>query len=219
MRITRRRLLILSLASALTLITLALITTVGIGSTSSGANGRASALSGGVTSKAKLAANQQPLVYNGVNQQQLATCIQAGANCLKTVSGLAACMQAGHNCNESYALGNSTPNALAGPVASNASLISKAKAFSIVDTDRPGVNSTSGYLTTYGGLDKAWPALAASTVVNPSRPVWVVKMTLSSPQSLNSASVPPGVKVPKVSAYVEVIDAATGVVTDSVGIS
>ncbi len=208
---TKIKLLILGLASSLII---ALSIMVGIDTSSTLFNSQR-ITSAPISNTNKMVSSQQPLVYNGVNQQQLQSCIKAGGNCIKAVPGLAACMQAGHNCNDLSTLGNPTLTQLADPVASNATLISKAKALSIIDTGHSGIKSTSANITTYGHMHKIWPALAANTIVNPSRPVWVVKMTFLTPHNLKGAWIPKGVKVPKVSGYVSVIDATTGIVIDT----
>lgn len=161
------------------------------------------------TSANKVISSQKPLIYNGVNQQQLQSCIKAGGNCIKTVPGLNACMQAGLNCNDLV------QNKLSNPVTSGVPLISKAKALSMIDNSHSGIKSTSANLTTYGHIHKTWPALAASAIVNPSRPVWVVKMKFLTPHYSKGSFPPPGAKTPKISGYVEVIDAATGTVMDT----
>lgn len=72
---------------------------------------------------------------------------------------------------------------------------------------------TQALLTTYGALHRALPSLAASLVINPRCPVWVITVHYSSPQLFQGPQ--PSGSGPEYFTWVRVVlDAASGVMTD-----
>jgi hypothetical protein len=70
-------------------------------------------------------------------------------------------------------------------------------------------------LMTYGQASAAYPALAASAVIAPSRPVWVLTVYFARPMTIDTGYGPPSAPTTMtISAMSEVIDAATGTPTD-----
>ncbi|HEY6295300.1 MAG TPA: hypothetical protein VIX15_06520 [Streptosporangiaceae bacterium] len=70
-------------------------------------------------------------------------------------------------------------------------------------------------LMTYGQAARAYPALAASAVIAPSRPVWVLTVYFARPVTIDSGYGPPGAPATMtISAMSEVIDASTGTPAD-----
>jgi hypothetical protein len=69
---------------------------------------------------------------------------------------------------------------------------------------------------TYGQLQAADPALAASAVIYPGRVIWVITQYFPEPVTVQYGNSPPGAPTThKISAESFVIDVATGEVTDS----
>ena len=99
---------------------------------------------------------------------------------------------------------------LSQPVAAGASLESKAQ---VEKGWAQQGTITQALLTTYGALHRVLPSLAASRIINPTRPIWVITVHYSSPQ-LFQGSLPSGAG-PEYVTWVRVaIDAASGVMTD-----
>ena len=70
-------------------------------------------------------------------------------------------------------------------------------------------------LMTYGQAARAYPALAASAVIAPSRPVWVLTVYFARPVTIDTGYGPPGAPTTMtISAMSEVIDASTGTPAD-----
>jgi hypothetical protein len=70
-------------------------------------------------------------------------------------------------------------------------------------------------LMTYGQASRAYPALAASAVVAPSRPVWVLTVYFATPITIDTGYGPPSAPATMtISAMSEVVDATTGTATD-----
>ena len=161
--------------------------------------------------KSAVAAAVSPDVFHGVSQQALAHCIAQHQNCAAVVPGLAHCMKHYRICNKAgaSAVQSGSPN-LSQPVAADASLKSKAQAEK--GWAQQGT-ITQALLTTYGALHRALPILAASLIINPTRPVWVIPVHYSSPQ-LFQGSEPSGVGPLYFSWLRVVVDAASGAMTD-----
>ncbi|HEY6297495.1 MAG TPA: hypothetical protein VIX15_17685 [Streptosporangiaceae bacterium] len=70
-------------------------------------------------------------------------------------------------------------------------------------------------LMTYGQASRAYPALAASAVIAPSRPVWVLTVYFAKPVTIDTGYGPPGAPATMtIAAMSEVVDATTGTMTD-----
>ncbi len=159
----------------------------------------------------KVAAAVSPDVFHGVNQVALAHCIAQGHNCAATVPGLAHCMKHYRVCNKAGATTvQSGSTNLSRPVAAGSSLKTKAQAEK--GWAQQGT-ITQSLLTTYGALHRALPSLAAILLINPTRPVWVITVHLSSPQLFQGPQ-PSGVGPEYFNWVRVVIDAASGVMTD-----
>lgn len=148
-----------------------------------------------------VAAVVSPDVFHGVNQVALAQCIAQHQNCAATVPGLARCMKHYRVCNQAGA---------ATVLSGGAALESKAQAEK--GWAQQGT-ITQALLTTYGALHRALPSLAASLVINPTCPVWVITVHYSSPQLFQGPQ--PSGSGPEYFTWVRVVlDAASGVMTD-----
>ncbi len=161
--------------------------------------------------KSAVAAVVSPDVFHGVNQAALAHCIAQHQNCAAAVPGLAHCMKHYRVCNQGgAATAQSGSTNLGRAVAAGAALESKAQAEK--GWAQQGT-ITQAVLTTYGALHRALPSLAASLIINPTRPVWVITVDYSSPQLFQGPQ--PGGFGPEYFTWVRVvIDAASGVMTD-----
>jgi hypothetical protein len=70
-------------------------------------------------------------------------------------------------------------------------------------------------LMTYGQASRAYPALAASAIIAPSRPVWVFTVYFPKPMTIDIGYGPPTAPTTMtISAMSEVVDATTGTMTD-----
>ncbi len=150
-------------------------------------------------------------VFHGVNQAALARCLARQQNCAATVPGLAHCMKHYLVCNQSPA--RAAPNLganLSVPVAAGTPPITKAEAEKGLAAEG---TITQALLTTYGAIHRALPSLAASDIINPTRPVWVITVHYPSPQ-LFQGSQPSGLPSEYFNWYRQVVDAASGVMTD-----
>ena len=104
---------------------------------------------------------------------------------------------------------------LARPLAAGTRLLTVAQVLQRLGTENPNVKRATAVMTTYGTLHAKDPALAASTTINPGRPVYLVTERFVKPVLVQGLSVPNGEPG---SGYVTgaqyVVDAATGQVTD-----
>lgn len=150
-------------------------------------------------------------VFHGVNQQALARCVARHQNCAVTVPGLARCMRCYRVCNQAAARRTAGSGAnLDRPVSAGTPLLSKAaaeKGWAAQGT------ITEAILTTYGAAHHALPALAASVIINPTRPVWVITVHFRHP-GLLQGPVPSGAPPEYVDWARAVVDATTGTMTD-----
>lgn len=150
-------------------------------------------------------------IYHGVNQTLLRECISSGNNCMETVPGLARCMQIHRRCNDFQGLTGA--QSLTTPVRPGTVLLTQRQALRSAGAYGTRVKGATATPTTYGQLHKIDPALAASTLVNAARPVWLVTIYFVQPIQVQSYG---PVGAPPVWATEEqlVVDAATGQTTD-----
>jgi hypothetical protein len=152
------------------------------------------------------------VVYHGVNQTLLQECIGKGQNCLVTVPGLVHCMRVYKICNQAAATENGV---LSRPLAAGTHLMTASQVLQRLGTANPNVKRATAVMTTYGTLHAKDPALAASTTIDPGRPVYLVTEWFVKPVLVQGLYVPNGAPG---SGYVTgaqyVVDAATGQITD-----
>jgi hypothetical protein len=169
-------------------------------------------------SHARLATNKMSDMYHGVNQVKLQECIRTQGNCLQQVPGLVQCLRVYHRCNDISP--NPAESDKSTHANSDGTLVTEQQALSEVGWTGENV---SAELTTYGQAQALAPSLAASDLIDPSTPVWVLTLYQQMTVPLGgmwgppSAYVSPGGSVPTVSidAASVVIDAESGIITDS----
>lgn len=153
------------------------------------------------------------VVYHGVSQTLLQACIAKGQNCLVTVPGLVHCLRVYKVCNQAAATDNGV---LSRPVAAGTPLLTAPQVLLLLGaTNNANVKRATALITTYGSLHAKDPALAASTIIDPGRPVYLVTEWFVKPVLVQGLSVPngaPGFGYASEAQYV--VDAATGKVTD-----
>lgn len=172
----------------------------------------AAGLTFGARSSGSTAVAASGVVYHGVNQTLLQACIEKGQNCLVTVPGLAQCMRVYKVCDQAAAVENGV---LSQPLAASTRLMTAAQVLQRLGATNRNVRRATAVMTTYGALHAKDPALAASTIINPGRPVYLVTEWFAQPVLVQDFSAPDGIPV---SGYVTeaqyVVDAATGQITD-----
>lgn len=152
----------------------------------------------------------QIVMYHGVNQTLLQACMAKQQNCTETVPGLAHCMKVHRRCNNTV----SRVGWLGAKVPSGTKLLTRQQVLADNGGTGSNIKRATVLLTTYGALHREDPALAASTTINPERPVYLVTEWFVKPEVVD-ISVPQGAPAQgMVKSEQLVVDAVTGQVTD-----
>jgi hypothetical protein len=148
-----------------------------------------------------------------VNQQTVASCVDAGAACLKEVPALARCEKEQEVCDQSARrrLDEFPPNQ--SPRATQPLMNEQQAVASLGWTG----DTIGGSEMSYTQAQELYPELAASTTIVGSRTVWVISRYLSPAVIINPGYLPAGAPASTVTVSSEsaIVDAASGIETDA----